>query len=255
MSKVITKRNGHVVTVMINRPEVRNAVDNETAELLADAFRSFDSDETARVAVFSGVNGTFCAGADLNQMASGDRRKRWHESSDGPMGPSRLMLSKPVIGAIEGHAVAGGLELALWCDLRVADSKSVFGVFSRRWGVPLLDGGTVRLPRMVGMAHAMDMLLTGRPVGGEEAHRIGLATRLVKDGDVLAEAEKLAADIARFPQTAVRYDRASAYAQWGLDLDSAIMAEFNAGKSAPEAESGAGRFVKGAGRHGDFSNI
>jgi enoyl-CoA hydratase len=255
MSKVITSRKGDVATVMINRPEVRNAVDNETAAQLADAFRDFDRDKTARVALFAGVGGTFCAGADLKEMAFGDRRRRWHESSDGPMGPTRLQLTKPVIGAIEGHAVAGGLELALWCDMRIVDSKSVFGVFSRRWGVPLLDGGTVRLPRLIGLAHAMDMLLTGRPVAGEEAHRIGLASRLVSDGEVLAAAEKLASDIARFPQSALQYDRTSAYAQWGLGLEAALAAEFEAGKTAPEAEAGAARFVSGAGRHGSFERI
>jgi enoyl-CoA hydratase/carnithine racemase len=225
---VRTERNGAVWTVVLSRPERRNAVDGPTAAELAAAFRAFDADPDARVAVLFGEGGVFCAGADLNaisegrgnqvrpvQAALGAARSEAHpsgvEAYDGPMGPSRMQLTKPVIAAVAGHAVAGGLELALWCDLRVAEASAVFGVFCRRWGVPLIDGGTVRLPRIVGQGNALDMILTGRPVGAEEALRMGLANRVVPDGQARAAAEALAAEIARFPQACMRADRRSAY--------------------------------------------
>ncbi|MEM7751607.1 MAG: crotonase/enoyl-CoA hydratase family protein [Pseudomonadota bacterium] len=255
-AKVLVERDGPITTVIINRPEVRNAVDNETAEGLADAFRGFDADPEQRVAVLWGAGGGFCAGADLKAIASGERRKRYSLTGDGPMGPSRLKLSKPVIAAVAGHAVAGGLELALWCDLRVAEESAVFGVYCRRWGVPLIDGGTVRLPRLIGQSHALDMILTGRPVEADEALRMGLANRVVAPGEARAAAEALARDLCQFPQMCMNLDRESAYRQWDLPFDHAMQAEFAHGIAAVEAEgkSGAARFADGAGRGGSFEN-
>ena len=244
---------GPVLTVTIDRPDVRNAVDRETATALADAFREFDADDALSVAVLTGAGGTFCAGADLKAVSQGEAN-RIEPDGDGPMGPSRMRLGKPVVAAIEGHAVAGGLELALWCDLRVAAEDAVLGVFCRRWGVPLIDGGTLRLPRLIGHSRAMDLILTGRPVGAEEALAIGLVNRVAAPGAALAGAQALAAEIAAFPQVCVRSDRASALEQWGLTEDDALAAEYRHGLRALEAESldGATRFAAGAGRHGAF---
>ena len=254
MAKVVVERRGPVTTVILNRPEVRNAVDNETAEQLADAFRAFEADENARVAVLWGAGGGFCAGADLKAVASGERLKRYKLDGDGPMGPSRLRLTKPTIAAVSGYAVAGGLELAIWCDLRVVEEGATFGVFCRRWGVPLIDGGTVRLPRLIGQSRALDLILTGRPVGAREALEMGLANRVVPNGTAREAAEQLAAEIAAFPQLCMRLDRASVLRQWELPFDHAMRAEFAAGVEAVKAEgqSGAARFVGGAGRGGTF---
>jgi len=244
----------NVYTVILSRPERRNAVDRTTAGQLAEAFRAFEADPEAHVAVFFGEGGNFCAGADLKAVAEngGNVVK---VGGDGPMGPSRMRLSKPVIAAVAGYAVAGGLELACWCDMRVAERSAVFGVFCRRWGVPLVDGGTVRLPRLVGQGRAMDMILTGRPVGAEEALRIGLADRVVEDGRAREEAEALARQIAAFPQACMRADRASAYAQWDSDFDTAMRMETEGGLdviATGETVTGAMRFADGAGRHGKF---
>jgi enoyl-CoA hydratase len=246
---------GKVMTVIINRPEKRNAVDRPTADALADAFRDFEAMKTPRVAVLWGAGGNFCAGADLKAMTSDSRRNRTEEEGDGPMGPSRMLLRKPVIAAVSGYAVAGGLELALWCDMRVVEKSAVFGVFCRRWGVPLIDGGTVRLPRLIGMSRAMDMILTGRPVGAEEAYSFGLANRVVEDGRAREEAEKLAAELAEFPQTCLQMDRISAYEAWGLNQPNAIRNEFRRGMTAIKSEEiiqGVLKFQKGDGRHGKF---
>ena len=253
-AKVRVERQGAITTVILNRPEVRNAVDNETAEAMADAFRAFDADPEQRVAVLWGSGGAFCAGADLKAIASGERKKRYQLDGDGPMGPSRLALSKPVIAAVAGHAVAGGLELAIWCDMRVVEEDATFGVYCRRWGVPLIDGGTVRLPRLIGQSHAMDMILTGRPVGAEEALRMGLANRVVPTGQSRAAAEALAEQLAQFPQMCMNLDRASVYRQWDLPFEHAMRAEFAHGVAAVAAEgqSGAARFADGAGRGGTF---
>ncbi|MCF3103630.1 crotonase/enoyl-CoA hydratase family protein [Streptomyces roseoverticillatus] len=250
---VRTERHGPVTTVILSRPDVRNAVDGPTARLLADAFRSFEADDDALVAVLWGEGGTFCAGADLKAFGS-ERGNRVEPGGDGPMGPTRMRLSKPVVAAVGGHAVAGGLELALWCDLRVAEEDAVFGVFCRRWGVPLIDGGTVRLPRLVGTGRALDMVLTGRPVPASEAHAMGLADRVVPTGTARAAAERLAAEIARFPQDCLRGDRASVLGQEGLTEEAAMAAELAYGKvSLAGAAEGAARFAAGAGRHGDFT--
>ncbi|MEV4440731.1 crotonase/enoyl-CoA hydratase family protein [Streptomyces sp. NPDC049577] len=249
---VRTERDGPVTTVVLSRPEVRNAVDGPTAAALADAFRAFEADDTARVAVLWGEGGTFCAGADLKAYGTG-RGNRVAAGGDGPMGPTRLVLSKPVVAAVSGHAVAGGLELALWCDLRVAEEDAVLGVFCRRWGVPLIDGGTVRLPRLIGTSRAMDLVLTGRPVPAAEAYTIGLVNRLVPAGRARAEAERLAAEIARFPQACLRTDRASLLAQEGLTEAEALRTELRYGQEAlTEAAEGVARFARGAGRHGSF---
>lgn len=245
---------GPVAIVTLDRPEVRNAVDGPTAEELAEAFRRFDADEALAGAVLTGADGAFCAGADLKAV-SDQRGNRVDTAGDGPMGPTRMLLGKPVIAAVEGHAVAGGLELALWCDLRVAARDAVFGVYCRRWGVPLVDGGTVRLPRIVGQGHAMDMILTGRPVDGEEAFRIGLANRVVEPGQARDEAVALAKNLARFPQRCMRNDRLSALRQWSLDLDGALALETELGLEvirSGETLEGASRFAAGAGRHGSF---
>lgn len=252
---VQVEHKGKVMTVIINRPEVRNAVDRPTAQALADAFRDFEAVKSARVAVLWGSGGNFCAGADLKGLVDEQRRNRAEEDGDGPMGPSRLMLTKPVIAAVAGHAVAGGLELALWCDLRVAEKSAVFGVYCRRWGVPLIDGGTVRLPRAIGMSRAMDMILTGRGVGADEALAWGLANRVVADGTSREEAERMASELAEFPQTCMQMDRLSAYEQWGLNQPNAIRNEFHRGLAAlksPEIAEGVQRFVEGKGRHGKF---
>lgn len=248
---------GPVTTVILDRPEVRNAVDRPTAEALARAFAAFEADDTAKVAVFWGAGGTFCAGADLKAMADPDRRNNVDPGGQGPMGPSRMLLSKPVIAAISGHAVAGGLELALWCDLRVVEDDAVLGVFCRRWGVPLIDGGTIRLPRLIGLSRALDLILTGRAVDAAEALSIGLANRVVPPGEARAAAEALAAEIARFPQGCMRADRLSAYAQFDLDLPAALRAEGAGGVAvlAAEAIPGAARFAAGKGRHGRFDEI
>jgi enoyl-CoA hydratase len=245
----------HVTTIVLSRPGVRNAVDGPTAAELAAAFREFEADDNARVAVLWGEGGTFCAGADLKAIGT-ERGNHVTEEGDGPMGPTRMRLSKPVIAAVAGHAVAGGLELALWCDLRVAEEDAVFGVFCRRWGVPLIDGGTVRLPRLIGTSRAMDMILTGRPVPAREAYDIGLANRLVPTGRARAEAEELAATIARFPQACLRGDRASVLEQDGLDEETAMRGELRHGIGVlAEAQQGAERFAGGAGRHGSFSDL
>ena len=254
--KVVVVRSGPVTTVVINRPEVRNAVDNATAEALADAFRAFDADDEQKVAVLWGAGGCFCAGADLNAIASGERKARYKADGDGPMGPSRLTLSKPVIAAVSGYAVAGGLELAIWCDMRVVEENATFGVYCRRWGVPLIDGGTVRLPRLIGQSHALDMILTGRPVEATEALGMGLANRIVPVGQSRPAAEELAHQIAQFPQVCMNIDRASVYRQWDLSFDAAMKAEFaeGIGAVAAEGQSGAARFCDGAGRGGTFGD-
>ncbi|MGK5556112.1 crotonase/enoyl-CoA hydratase family protein [Actinomadura kijaniata] len=255
MPTVRTERRGPVTTVVLSRPEVRNAVDGPTAAALADAFRAFDADPDAAVAVLWGEGGTFCAGADLKAIGTG-RGNRVAPDGDGPMGPTRMRLSKPVIAAVAGHAVAGGLELALWCDLRVAEEDATFGVFCRRWGVPLIDGGTVRLPRLIGASRAMDLILTGRPVPAQEALDIGLANRLVPPGTSREAAEELAAEIARFPQSCLRGDRMSALEQDGLTEEAAMANELEHGAGAlREAVEGAARFAAGHGRHGDFADI
>ena len=248
---------GPVVLVTIDRPEVRNAVDRPTAEALAGAFRRFDEDEGLAVAVLTGAGGTFCAGADLKGISEG-RGNRVRVEGDGPMGPTRMLLGKPVIAAVEGHAVAGGLELALWCDLRVVASDATFGVYCRRWGVPLVDGGTVRLPRLIGQSHALDLILTGRGVSGAEAERMGLANRLVEPGRAVEAALELAREIAAFPQGCLRGDRRSSYEQWDLDLDAALARETELGLetiASGETRDGATRFAEGAGRHGSFTDL
>jgi enoyl-CoA hydratase len=250
---VSVEHEGPVTIVTIQRPEVRNAVDGPTAAALADAFRAFDADEARSVAVLTGAGGTFCAGADLKALSSG-RGNRLTPDGDGPMGPTRLQLSKPVIAAIEGHAVAGGLELALWCDLRVAAANATFGVFCRRWGVPLIDGGTVRLPRLVGESRALDLILTGRAVDGVEAERIGLANRVCAAGFARESAVTLARELAALPQRCLRSDRRSALDQWALPESGALAHEFELGLAtvlSGETASGAARFASGAGRHGE----
>jgi enoyl-CoA hydratase len=252
---VLTQRDGKVLVVTINRPHVRNAVDEATARALSETFQTFDCDDALHAAILSGAQGTFCAGADLREVAEG-RRGPVDPAGTGPMGPTWLLLSKPVIAAIEGHAVAGGLELALWCDLRVAARNAVFGVFNRRWGVPLIDLGTVRLPRIVGHGRALDLILTGRSVNAKEALQMGLANRLVETGKALETALELAQSLAAFPQGGLRGDRMSAYEQWSLDWDAARRNELKRGLEAMasgESTAGATRFAGGAGRHGSQS--
>jgi enoyl-CoA hydratase len=249
---VSSLRSGPLTTIVLHRPAVANAVDGPTAAALADAFRAFDADPEASVAILHGAGGTFCAGADLKALGT-DRANRLAPDGDGPMGPTRMQLSKPVIAAIEGHAVAGGLELALWCDLRVVASDAVFGVFCRRWGVPLIDGGTVRLARLIGSSRAMDLILTGRAVGAEEAERIGLANRVTAPGQALALATELAHRLAAFPQICLRSDRLSVLESSGLGEPEALANEWDHGVralQAGEARDGAARFAAGAGRHG-----
>ena len=244
-------REGPVTTVTIDRPQTRNAVDGPTAEMLADAFRAFDADADAAVAVLTGAGGTFCAGADLVAVGT-ESGNRVETDGDGPMGPTRMRLSKPVIAAIEGYAVAGGLELALWADLRVAAEDAVLGVFCRRWGVPLIDGGTVRLPRLIGASRAMDLVLTGRPVPAPEAHAMGLVNRLCDPGQALSTAQRLAEELAALPQTCLRHDRLSLLEQRGLGEEDALGLELAHGlvSLASGALDGAARFAAGAGRHG-----
>jgi len=250
---VYVEKDGPVTSIILSRPEVRNAVDREAAKELADAFRSFEIDKAARVAVFCGDRGQFCAGADLKKIAEGTPN-RMEPEGDGPMGPTRMRLRKPVIAAISGYAVAGGLELALWCDLRVMEEDAVLGVFCRRWGVPLIDGGTVRLPRLIGLSRALDLILTGRPVEAHEALQMGLVNRVVPKGKARESAVKLAHQIAAFPQTCLRGDRMSAIEQFDLSFEQAMANEFKHGLQslAKEAGTGAVRFAKGVGRHGHF---
>jgi enoyl-CoA hydratase len=272
---VRVERDGPVTTVILSRPDVRNAVDRPTAAALAEEFLAFENDRDAHVAVFWGEHGTFCAGADLKAVSAASaefsaaaRGNRAGEPAtgpdwdplvtDGPMGPSRMLLSKPVIAAVSGYAVAGGLELSLWCDLRVVEEDAVFGVFCRRWGVPLIDGGTVRLPRIIGHGRALDMILTGRPVGAEEALAIGLANRVVPRGSARREAEALAHQLTRFPQICMRADRRSAYEQWDRPLDLALHGEWVRGIEAirsGETLAGASRFAAGHGRGGSFDDL
>jgi len=263
---VRVERDGPVTTVLINRPQARNAVDKPTADALAAAFLAFEKDDNALVAVLGGEGGTFCAGADLKGVAAGrgnqvtriDPDNLDPLATDGPMGPSRMRLSKPVIAAVSGYAVAGGLELALWCDLRVAEKDAVFGVFCRRWGVPLIDGGTVRLPRLIGQSRALDMILTGRAVGAQEALALGLTNRVVAKGEAIAAAQALAREIARFPQICMRGDRSSVYEQFDRDFAHAMANELEHGVAAlrsGEAAQGAGRFAQGKGRSGSFDDL
>jgi enoyl-CoA hydratase len=275
---VRVEKQGVLTTVILARPERRNAVDGHVARSLAEAFLEFERDESAQVGVLYGEGGAFCAGADLKAVASRDASEedqqrltdyhrarepqtgdRWSRlAADGPMGPTRMLLSKPVIAAVAGYAVAGGLELALWCDLRVVEESAVFGVFCRRWGVPLIDGGTIRLPRVVGHGRAMDLILTGRPVGSDEALAIGLANRVVPDGTARAEAEKLAVDIARYPHLCMQADRRSAYEQWDLPYAAAIANEWKGGRAvvdSGETTEGARRFAAGHGRGGSFEDL
>ena len=248
---VRVERDGPVTVITIDRSEVRNAVDRPTAAALADAFRAFAADPDQRVAVLTGAGGQFCAGADLKAFGT-PRANRVAPDGDGPMGPTRMLLDKPVIAAVEGYAVAGGLELALWCDLRVASRDATFGVYCRRVGVPLIDGGTVRLPRLIGQSHALDLILTGRGVGGEEAARMGLVNRLTEPGEALGVARELAATLAAFPQTCLRADRRSVLTQWTLPLEVALTAELEGGRPALVADDLAvDRFVAGGGRHGE----
>jgi enoyl-CoA hydratase len=249
---VLWEVDGSVLIVTINRFAARNAVNPPTARALADAFRRFDADTSLRVAILTGAGGTFCAGFDLKETAQGRRGHRV-EGGDGPMGPTRMKLSKPVLAAVEGHAVAGGLELALWCDLRVAARDAVFGVYCRRFGVPLMDLGTIRLPRLIGHGRAMDMILTGRGVPGEEAERIGLVNRIAECGGALDAARSLARELAGLPQAALRSDRLSAIEQWGLGWEQAVLNEFRLGiatVASGETEAGARLFAAGVGRHG-----
>jgi enoyl-CoA hydratase len=247
---------GPIVVITLDRPDVANAIDRPTAEALADAFRRFDADEALSVAVLTGANGKFCAGADLKAMREDPARvSRVAVDGDGPVGPTRMLLGKPVVAAVEGHAVAGGLELAAWCDLRVAAEDAVFGVFCRRWGIPLMDGGTIRLARLIGHSHALDLILTGRGVSGEEALRMGLANRLVPPGRALPEAVSLAREMASRPQAALRHDRLSSYEQWSLALDAALTGEFHHGVAAlaqGEMRGGLERYASGDWRRGKF---
>ncbi|MHA1343999.1 MAG: crotonase/enoyl-CoA hydratase family protein [Promethearchaeota archaeon] len=254
MSIKVEKKD-RITTIIIDNPEVKNAVNRETAEKLAKAFRNFEKDKNALVAVLWGANGIFCSGANLKAIAKG-QGNRIEKGGDGPIGPSRMTLSKPVIAAVAGYAVAGGLELAIWCDLRVVEESAIFGVFCRRFGVPLIDGGTVRLPRLIGLSRALDMILTGRPVSAQEAFEWGLANRVVKDGTSREEAEKLAREIAKFPQICMRNDRLSVYEQFGLSIHDAMVNEFEYGlKTLAKGEflQGSKKFSKGNGKHGDFN--
>lgn len=253
---IIVETHGPVRVITIDRPQVRNAVDGPTALELAQAFRDFESDDQLSVAILTGAGNTFCAGADLKAISEG-RGNRVTLDGDGPMGPTRMQLDKPVIAAVEGHAVAGGLELAMWCDMRVAADNAVFGVYCRRWGVPLIDGGTIRLTRALGHSHALDLILTGRGVGGEEALRMGLANRLVPAGTALDAARELAEQLAAFPQRCLRSDRRSSYQQWDRPLADALARETELGLEvirSGETVDGANRFARGSGRHGKFSD-
>lgn len=254
---VRTEKHGDLLVITIDRPEVRNAIDFDTAQALREAFAAFDADKQRLACVLTGAGGHFCAGADLKAVAAG-RGNRVTLDGDGPLGPTRMTLGKPVVAAVEGYAVAGGLELALWCDLRVAARSAVFGVYCRRWGVPLVDGGTIRLPRLIGQSHAMDMILTGRGVEGEEALGMGLANRLTEDGEALHGAVALAESLTKFPQRCLRSDRRSVLMQWGKPMHEALQQETLLGREvikSGETVHGASRFNEGAGRHGDFANI
>ncbi|MFX1325550.1 MAG: crotonase/enoyl-CoA hydratase family protein [Promethearchaeota archaeon] len=245
-----------VFTVIINNPEVKNAVDRDSAQQLADAFRKFEQDQKALVAVLWGANGTFCSGANLKSIAEGQGNRK-ELDGDGPMGPTRMQLSKPVIAAVAGYAVAGGLELAVWCDIRVVEKNAIFGVFCRRFGVPLIDGGTVRLPRLIGLSRALDMILTGRPVTAEEAYNWGLANRITENGQSRKEAEYLAREISKFPQTCMKNDRLSTFNQFGLEIMKAMSQEFEYGLKTLETGEhvlGSKSFVQGRGKHGTFNN-
>jgi enoyl-CoA hydratase len=259
MMGILIEKKGKICIISIDRPEVKNAIDQKTAHELADAFRSFEKDDQLHVAVLCGTKGSFCAGADLKQLALLDQIEANHMnrdmSQDGPLGPTRMHLSKPVIAAVQGYAVAGGLELAIWCDLRVAEPDATFGVFCRRFGVPLVDGGTQRLPRLIGMSRALDMILTGRPVGAKEAFDMGLVNRIVEPGKAIIEAERLAEQIAEFPQLCMRSDREAVYRGFDLDFDKGMQLEFLLGDNvvkSGETQSGATRFTAGQGRHGKF---
>lgn len=254
---IVIRKNEGITTILIDRPAVRNCVDHQTALELRAAFQAFDRDDTQKVAVLGGVGGCFCAGYDLKEAAGGTGALNYEPEGEGPMGPTRMLLDKPVIAAVDGYAVAGGLELALWCDMRVVEEDAVFGVFCRRWGVPLIDGGTVRLPRLIGHSRAMDMILTGRGVGAAEAESWGLANRIVAKGEAHAAAGELAREIARFPQICMRADRRSACEQWGLDLDAALNNEGRGGLKPlmEETAKGAARFRDGKGRGGRFDSI
>lgn len=254
---VLVEQNGPVTTVILNRPERRNAVNEETAGELLEAFEAFERNEASTVAVLAGAGGCFCAGWDLREFAAEGFPDSYDPAGDGALRVSRRLLNKPVVAAVDGYAVAGGLELALWCDLRIMEADAIFGVFCRRWGVPLIDGGTVRLPRLIGASHALDMILTGRPVGADEALAWGLANRVVPHGQARAEAQSLASEIARFPQVCLRADRMSCHRQWGLDLAEALHNEAIEGDRPlrEEAQRGAGRFADGLGRQGTFENI
>jgi enoyl-CoA hydratase len=258
MDAVSSETRDRITIVRLARPEVRNAVDGPTAQALARAFREFDVNPDSDVAILHGEYGSFCAGADLKAVAAGAGSNQLTPVGDGPMGPSRMVLRKPVIAAIAGHAVAGGLELALWCDLRVVEESAVLGVYCRRWGVPLIDGGTIRLPRLIGHSRAMDLILTGRAVGAQEALQIGLANRVVSDGQALSAALELAGELSRLPQHCLRSDRLSACEQWDLALEEALANEFRRGLqviATQETVTGATRFAQGRGRHGDFGDI
>ncbi|MFX0058304.1 MAG: crotonase/enoyl-CoA hydratase family protein [Candidatus Hodarchaeota archaeon] len=250
------EKNYPVFTIIIDNPEVKNAVDGPTALKLANAFREFEKDKKALVGILWGSNGNFCSGANLKAITEGTGNKI-ERKGDGPMGPTRMHLSKPIIAAVAGYAVAGGLELAIWCDLRIVEKTAIFGVFSRRFGVPLIDGGTVRLPKIIGLSRALDMILTGRPINAEEAYDWGLANRIVEHGKSKSEAEKLARKIANFPQTCVKNDRLSTYEQFGMNIEKAIMNEFELGLKTLESGeylTGSLAFVKGKGKHGNFNN-
>ncbi|MCG8334750.1 MAG: crotonase/enoyl-CoA hydratase family protein [Proteobacteria bacterium] len=249
----ITKEN-HITIIAINRPEVRNAVNRDTATQLVEAFREFDADNEQDIAILTGSGGTFCSGADLKSIAEG-KGNRVETSGDGPMGPTRMILSKPVLAAVEGYAVAGGLELAIWCDLRIVARDAAFGVFCRRWGVPLIDGGTIRLSRLIGHSRALDLILTGREVSADEAERIGLANRISEPGQALSAAKKLAEQLMTFPQQCMRSDRLSSYKQWDLTLEDALKKETEMGLKvihSGETAGGAKQFTGGKGRHGAF---
>jgi enoyl-CoA hydratase len=254
---IIIEKQSRIFTIILNRPHVRNAIDGPTSALLADAFRQFDTDDASDVAVLYGEGGCFCAGADLKAISDPSRALRLEASGDAPLGPSRMCLSKPVIAAVSGFAVAGGMELALFCDLRVVEKSAVFGVFCRRWGVPLIDGGTIRLPRMIGLSRALDLILTGRPVYSDEALAMGLANRVVADGSSRQEAEKLAHEISRFPQECMRNDRLSAHEQFSLDFHQALSNEFAHGiasLNSPQFFEGVKRYGEGKGRKGSFED-
>lgn len=255
--KVLVEHDGPVSTVVINRPETRNAIDPETASLLKAAFEQFEADRSQLAAVLCGTGPAFCSGYDLKYLSNQGDTPIYNPEGDGPLGVTRMLLSKPVVCAIEGHAVAGGLELALWCDVRIASETAVFGVFCRRWGVPLVDGGTVRLPRLIGQGRAIDMILTGRAVDAREAISFGLVNRVVPEGQARAEAERYAHVLTRFPQVCLRADRLSSYEQWGLSLESALRNEAHGGVEplSVEAAEGASRFAEGEGRGGDFERI